>query len=139
LVAVVVVYALLCYQIVTAKTVDTPGTNEVLPTSSSIHHMQGSGGGPSWSFKVNQPSARGESKLIELRDDTAHFTIKTFMAANQQRRMATVGIHLPKLGGLVIVRPGANCGSSRPKLPNRNRKMKPVSIMMFGAPCRPAR
>jgi hypothetical protein len=79
----------------------------VFPTSGSIDHVQGSGSGPSWSFKVNQSSVRGESKIIELGDDSAHFTVKTFMATHQQRRMATVGIHLPEFGGLIIVGPRA--------------------------------
>jgi hypothetical protein len=100
------------HQRIAPKTFDSPGTDEVFSTRGGIHHMEGSGGGLSWSFKVNQPSVRGESKLIELGHDAAHFTVKAIMAPNQQRRMATIGVHLPKFGRLEIVRPAAYCGSS---------------------------
>ena len=104
--AIVVVDALHRDKIIAAKTLHTSSANEVFATSSSIHHMQGSRRGPSWSFKVNQSSVRGESKLVELGDDSAHFAIKTAVATHQQRGMATIGIHLPKFGRLEIVYPG---------------------------------
>jgi hypothetical protein len=40
-------------------------------TIRGVHHVQGSRRSPSWSFKVNQSSVRGESKLVELGDDSA--------------------------------------------------------------------
>ena len=86
--AVVIVDALHRYRIIAAKTFHSPGTDEVLPTSSGVHHVQGSRGEPSWSFKVNQSSVEGESKLVELGDDSAHFAIKTAVATHQQRGMA---------------------------------------------------
>ncbi len=68
------------------------------------------GGLPRWSmleFQRTQPSVRGKSKLVELGYDAAHIAVKTFMATNQQSRVAIIGVHLPKFGGLVIVHPGA--------------------------------
>jgi len=88
--AVALVYAFFRYQIFTAKAVDATGTDEMFSTIRGDHHMEGSRGGPGRSFEVNQPSIRGESQFIELGDDTAHITVKTIMAANQQCRMAII-------------------------------------------------
>jgi hypothetical protein len=58
--AVALVYAFFRYQIITAKTVDATGTDEMFSTIRGVHHMEGYRRGPSWSFKVNQPPIRGE-------------------------------------------------------------------------------
>jgi len=80
--AVVVVNALHRYQIIAAKTFHTAGTDEVFPTSGSIHHVEGSRRGPSWSFKVNHPSIWGEFQVQKLRDNSAHIVINTVMATH---------------------------------------------------------
>jgi hypothetical protein len=80
-VTVVVVDAFYCYRIITTETFDSPGTDEVFPTSGSIHDVNGSRGGPCDSGEINQPPIRREHQVVETGDDLTHVVFLTIFGS----------------------------------------------------------